>query len=143
MPQDKRTATYKILKANIPIIESMLAVKEKSEGYRCQVFFPQGTDSVYGVLDQYVYYKKPDLDKLFVCLSAVQESWEGVIDGTQYDPFLSEPPVILTTFEKRLPKMSKVILYYNEGIRVFRVAFHRSYDGAKPYIIRNMLQPLS
>ena len=143
MPQDKRTATYKILKANIPIIESLLAVKEKSEGYRCLVYFPIGTDSVYGVLDQYTYYKKPDLDKLFICLSAVQESWEGTIDGTQYDPFLSDPPVILTTFEKRLPKMSKVVLYYNEGIRIFRVAFHRSYDGAKPYLIRNMLQPLS
>lgn len=143
MPQDKRTATYKILKANIPIIESLLAAKEKSEGYRCLIYFPVGTDSVYGVLDQYTYYKKPDLDKLFVCLSAVQESWEGTIDGTQYDPFLSDPPVILTTFEKRLPKMSKVVLYYNEGIRVFRVAFHRSYDGAKPYLIRNMLQPLS
>ena len=143
MPQDKRTATYKILKANIPVIESLLSVKEKSEGYRCQVFFPVGSDSVYGVLDQYCYYKKPDLDKLFVCLSAVQESWEGGGDGTQYDPFLSDPPVILTTFEKRLPIMSKVVLYYNEGIRIFRVAFHRSYDGAKPYLIRNMLQPLS
>jgi len=143
MPQDKRTATYKILKANIPIIESLLAVKEKSEGYRCLVYFPIGTDSVYGVLDQYTYYKKPDLDKLFVCLSAVQESWQGTIDGTQYDPFLSDPPVILTTFEKKLPIMSKVVLYYNEGIRIFRVAFHRSYDGAKPYLIRNMLQPLS
>ena len=143
MPQDKRTATYKILKANIPIIESLLAVKEKAEGYRCLIYFPIGTDSVYGVLDQYTYYKKPDLDKLFVCLSAVQESWEGTIDGTQYDPFLSDPPVILTTFEKRLPIMSKVVLYYNEGVRVFRVAFHRSYDGAKPYLIRNMLQPLS
>lgn len=143
MPQDKRTATYKILKANIPIIESLLAVKEKSEGYRCLVYFPIGSDSVYGVLDQYAYYKKPDLDKLFVCLSAVQESWQGTIDGTQYDPFLSDPPVILTTFEKKLPIMSKVVLYYNEGIRIFRVAFHRSYDGAKPYLIRNMLQPLS
>lgn len=143
MPQDKRTATYKILKANIPVTEALLAAKEKAEGYRCLVYFPIGTDSVYGVLDQYTYYKKPDLDKLFICLSAVQESWEGTIDGTQYDPFLSDPPVILTTFEKRLPKMSKVVLYYNEGIRVFRVAFHRSYDGAKPYLIKNMLQPLS
>ena len=143
MPQDKRTATYKILKANIPVTEALLAAKEKAEGYRCLVYFPIGTDSAYGVLDQYTYYKKPDLDKLFICLSAVQESWEGTIDGTQYDPFLSDPPVILTTFEKRLPKMSKIVLYYNEGIRVFRVAFHRSYDGAKPYLIKNMLQPLS
>lgn len=144
MSQDKRTATYKILKANGPIIDSLLAAKERSEGYRCQIFFPLGSDSVYGVLDNsYVYRKKPDLDKLFVCLSAVQETWEGTIDGQQYDPFLSDPPVILTRFEKRLPLMSKVILYYNEGIRIFRVAFHRSYDGAKPYLIRNMLQPLS
>ena len=144
MAQDKRTATYKILKANGPVIDSLLSAKERSEGYRCQVFFPLGTDSAYGVLDNsYVYRKKPDLDKLFVCLSAVQETWEGTIDGQQYDPFLADPPVVLTRFEKRLPLMSKVILYYNEGIRIFRVAFHRSYDGAKPYLIRNMLQPLS
>jgi hypothetical protein len=91
MSQDKRTATYKILKANGPIIDSLLAAKERSEGYRCQIFFPLGSDSVYGVLDNsYVYRKKPDLDKLFVCLSAVQETWEGTIDGQQYDPFLSE-----------------------------------------------------
>ena len=143
MGQDKRTATYKILQANGPIMDSLLEVKEKSEGYRCKIYFPVGSDNVYGVLDKYVYRKKPDLDKLFICLSAVQETWEGTIDGTQYDPFLGDPPVILTRFEKRLPIMSKVILYYNEGIRIFRVAFHRSLDGAKPYFIRNMLQPLS
>ena len=74
MPQDKRTATYKILGANVSIVESLLEAKEKSEGYRCLVFFPVGSDSVYGVLDQFVYRKKPDLDKLFVCLSAVQDS---------------------------------------------------------------------
>lgn len=143
MAQDKRTATYKILNANTPLADSLIAIKEKSEGYRCQIFFPVASDSVYGVLDQYMYRKKPDLDKLFVCLSAVQESWEGTIDGKQYDPFLSEPPQILTSFEKRIPLMSKVVLYYNEGIRMFRVAYHRSYDGASPYMIRNILQPLS
>lgn len=143
MPQDKRTATYKILNANSPLAASLLRVKEQSEGYRCQVFFPVASDSVYGDLDQYMYRKKPDLDKLFICLSAMQESWEGTADGRQYDPFLPDPPQILTTFDKRLPKMSKIILYYNEGIRMFRVAAHRSYDGASPYLIRNILQPLS
>lgn len=143
MPQDKRTATYKILNANTPVAESLLKVKEQSEGYRCQVFFPVGTDSVYGVLDQYIYRKQPDLDKLFICLSAVQETWEGTLDGTQYDPFLPDPPQIVTSSKNRIPKMSKVILYYNEGIRIFRVAGHRSYDGATPYLIRNLLQPLS
>lgn len=143
MPQDKRTATYKILNANLPLSDALLHAKEQAEGYRCQIFFPVASDSVYGDLDQYMYRKKPDLDKLFICLSAVQESWEGTIDGKQYDPFLPDPPQILTPFKKRLPKMSKVILYYNDGIRMFRVAAHRSYDGASPYLIRNILQPLS
>ena len=143
MPQDKRTVTYKILNANSPLSDALLRVKEQAEGYRCQVFFPVASDSVYGDLDQYMYRKRPDLDKLFISLSAVQESWEGTNDGKQYDPFLADPPHILTTFKNRLPKMSKVVLYYNEGIRMFRVAAHRSYDGASPYLIRNILQPLS
>lgn len=146
MPQDRRTATYKVLNANSPVIENLLRVKENSEGYRCQVFFPVASDSVFGDLDQVMYRKKPDLDKLFVCLSAVQESWAGTQDSDQvqqYDPFLQDPPQILTTKKGQLPKLSKVILYYNEGVRMFRVAYHRSYDGATPYMIRNILQPLS
>lgn len=143
MPQDRRTATYKILKANMPLAENILKAKEQSEGYRCQVFYPVGSDSIYGVLDKYLYRKKFDLDKLFICLSAVQESWEGTPDGKQYDPFLADPPHILTTFENKIPIMSKIILYYNGGIRMFRVAFHRSYDGDGPYLIRNILQPFS
>ena len=143
MPQDRRTATYKILKANTPLAENLLKAKELSEGYRCQIFYPIGTDSVYGVLDKFIYKKKPDLDKLFLCVSAMQESWQGTDDGKQYDPFLSDPPQIITTLKNKIPAMSKVLLYYNSGIRLFRVAYHRSYDGDGPYIIRNILQPLS
>lgn len=143
MPQDRRTSTYKVLQANGPIMKKLIEVKERSEGYRCQVFFPVASDSVYGDLDQVMYRKKPDLDKLFVCLSAVQESWAGNDEGIQYDPFLSDPPQIITTKQDALPKLSKVILYYNEGVRMFRVAYHRSYDGSQPYMIRNILQPLS
>lgn len=143
MPQDRRTATYKILKANNPLAENLLKAKENAEGYHCQIFFPIGSDSVYGVLDKYHYKKDPDLDKLFICTSAMQESWQGSSDGLQYDPFLDEPPQIITTFDKKLPPMSKVILYYNSGIRMFRVAYHRSYDGDGPLFIRNVLQPLS
>ena len=73
MPQDKRTATYKILNANSPLSDALLHAKEQAEGYRCQIFFPVASDSVYGDLDQYMYRKKPDLDKLFICLSAVQK----------------------------------------------------------------------
>lgn len=140
---DRRTATSRILAANKPLIRNLLKAKENSEGYSCQIFYPVISENIYDTKDKFLYKKKPDIDKLFIILSAIQESWMGTADGKEFDPFLNEQPQILTTFDQKLPKMSKVIVFYNNSFRVFRVQHHKSYDGDGPYLIRNELQPLS
>lgn len=144
MPLDKKTSTYHILNATGPFVDNILKAQAKSVGFRLQVFYPQHEDSLYGIYDRkYVYKKKPDKDEYYVCLSPIQETWSGTEDGKEYDPFMPDPPVVLTSFKNKLPLNSKVILYYNDGTRYFRVNSHRSIDGANPYVIRNFLQPIS
>lgn len=113
-------------------------------GYRCEIWYPFGTSSVYGKNSNKIRYTiEPQAQSNFIGANLFTEAPMGVLDGSEFSTFVGEEPYLMT-FGYKIPENSKVLIHYGTSKRWMKVRWHRAVDGSGNYLaIFNILSPLT